>query len=367
MQTIRRLSRTLILLLLVSPLCLPPAPHARATQQDEEQVAGTRDIQAVEAVRGRRPGNGRRPRRPEFYVVRRSASRKREAVAAGAKKTRRPPAEVQVGAVRPGQFPLGTPPKGKTFITLGITVWRVRPAAAAGGKARENAAELMTVGQEEREYVVTRLSDDEPLAENDLIQISVEYLPDVDGDAPKSPPPPAYLYVVNREQFGASPINARLIFPTRATYEGDNRLFRGKIVTLPDPSRPFRIKRGDEGGRPQSFEVYTFVLSPVPLTLPGELGRRAMELPLELVGGWEQRWSADVMRADLRGGVGRTREPSEASAGGNTYEERSTVDTAEDLTRDDPPPQTIFRRVANPGEMMLVTIKLPFKLSTAGR
>lgn len=337
----------------------------RAAQQDEEQIAATRDIEAVEAVRGRRTGNGRRPRRPEFYVSRPSASRKRGAVAAGGKKTGRQSAEVQVSAVKPGQFPLGTPPKGKTFITLGITVWRVRPAAR--GKARETVAERMTVDQEEREFVATRLSDDEPLAENDLIQISVEYLPDVAGDAPKSPPPPAYLYVVNREQFGATPLNARLIFPTRATYEGDNRLFRGKIVTLPDPSRPFRIKRSDEGDRPQSFEVYTFILSPVPLTLPWELGRRAMELPLELVGGWEQRWNADVIRADLKGGLGRTREPSEASASGNTYEVRSTVDTAEDLTRDDPPPQTIFRRVANPGETMLVTIKLPFKQSAAKR
>ncbi len=221
----------------------------------------------------------------------------------------------------------------------------------------------MTLDHQEREFFVTRLSDDTPLAENDLIQISVEYLPKVDGENAEPAASPFYLYVVNREQFGASLKNPRLIFPTRATYEGDNRLFPGQTVTLPDPTRPFRIKRGSDGGSAQAFETYTFILSPVSLhsELPGEVSRRAMELQPELVSVWERDWSAGVARADLKDGLGRAREEKELRASGNIYEVRSTEDTAEELTRDDPPPQTIFRRVARPGETLLVTLRLPFK------
>jgi hypothetical protein len=154
--------------------------------------------------------------------------------------------------------------------------------------------------------------------------------------------------------------NARLIFPTRLTYEGDSRLLPGKIVTLPDPKRPFRIRRGEQA---QTYETYTIILSPVPLDseLPQKLGKKAMELSPELVKAWERKWSANPARADLLGGVEQTRTQREVGASGDAGEVRSTEDTEEDLTQDDPPPQTVFRRVVKPGETMLVTIRLPFK------
>src|ERR1044071_4387624 len=129
----------------------------------------------------------------------------------------------------------------------------------------------MTGHQAGHEDAVTRASDETPLAGGDLIHISAGCLPQVEGEGAKAPVPPVYLYVINREQFGATLTNSRLIFPTLATYEGDNILLPGKTVTLPDPTRPFRIMRGSSGGQAQAFETYTLILSPVPLNseLPG--------------------------------------------------------------------------------------------------
>jgi hypothetical protein len=341
---------------------LPPlyqaAPRGPVAAQDEDQ---TRDIESTEVTRSRRRGRGSQPKQNYRYQVRRAGSRPDP----GARMDKSSPKSVAKVAAQP--FPVGAPPKGKTYMTVGITLWRVREATEAEVKNPKVPKERMKWGQQEHEVVATRISDDSPISDEDLIQMSVEYLPERDGAGAMPANRAAYLYVINREQFtDGSMRNARMIFPTRLTYNGDNRMLPGQTVTLPDPTRPFRIRRGNSG-QPQSYETYTIILAPEPLgpELPQELGRSAMELPPNLLAGWERQWGTGEIRADLRDGVGQVRTQRELEASGDPAETRSTEDSGNDLSQDDPPPQTVFRSVVKPGATMLLTLRLPFRESAA--
>ncbi|HEX8772715.1 MAG TPA: hypothetical protein VF735_03850 [Pyrinomonadaceae bacterium] len=360
----RKPGRLLVLLVLWLAFYQPGTLRLAGAQDESQQ----RDIEAIEVTRARRQGRSARPARDDRYQVRQLPAQNRPARGGNRKsrqgQTARATKDEPVSTAV--QFPVGPPPKGKTYITLGVTVWRARLATEAESKDPGIAKERMIVNQEEREVVVTRLTDESPVTDQDLIQISIEYLPERDGADAIPRERAGFLYVINREQFDRSLKNARLIFPTQLTYEGDNRLLPGKTVTLPDPKRPFRIRRGDDGGgHAQTYETYTIILSPVPLgaELPEALGRKAMALSPDLIRVWEQRWNASEARADLLGSVGRARTQRELEASGDISEVRSTEDTEADLTQDDLPPQTVFRRVVKPGEAMLVTIRLPFKAS----
>lgn len=329
----------------------PTAPQDGLTERG--------DIQAAEITRSRRA-------RPSQKGTRYSYSSKRpanRAVRPGIRNGRamQPPDRNTKAAEV--SFPVGSPSQGKTYMTLGVTFWRVRLATETEIKDPAVFKERMMWNQQEREVVVTRISDDTPLSDEDFIQISIEYLPEPEGAGATPQNRAAYLYVINREQFGGGSLrNPRLIFPTLATYEGDNRLLTGKTVTLPDPIRPFRIRRSDSG-QAQEYETYTIILSHLPLDgeLPRELGRSAMKLSPELVADWERRWQPLHARADMRGGVGMARTRRELEANGDTSASRSTEDSEEDLTQDDPPPQIVFRREVKTAATMLITLRLPFK------
>jgi hypothetical protein len=314
------------LFLLSAVLVLSPSVLVRPGTGQE--LDDQRDIQAKEIVRPRRPG-------------RRTTSTRRDQYSA------------------PKQFPLWPPPKSMTHLNVGMTLWRVRVATEAESKDSKVAKEWMSWDQKDYEVVVTRMSDAEPIPDQDLIQITIEYLANQDQRYSNRA---GYLYVINREQFPDGSLrNARLIFPTLMTYGGDNRVLPGKTVTLPDPKRPFIITRG-VSGQPQRSEVYTIILSPVPLDdeLPQPLGNKAIQLTPQLVTRWEQRWGAREVRADLKGSLGQSRTQRELEANGDTDETRGTKDSAEDLTQDDSVPQTVFRSVVRPGVGMLFTVKIPF-------
>src|SRR5258708_21006033 len=248
-------------------------------------------------------------------------------------------------------------------MTVCVALWKVRLATEHEKQDSNVAKERMTWDGLERTVVVTRVSDESPVPNQDLIQMSIEYLPDPHGAGPGGSNRAAYLYVGNREQFpDGSFKNERLIFPTLLTYGGDNRLLPGQNVTLPDPTRPFRIKR-DAVAQMQAYETYTIIVSPVPLDsqLPRAISRKAMELSPELIAKWGKVMGVTEVRADLRDGVGQVRTQRELLASGESGESRSTEDPNEELTQDDLPPQTVFRKVAKPGEGMLVVVRVPFK------
>jgi hypothetical protein len=343
----------------------PLKPRPAAAQEDDQG----RDIEAVEVLRGRRPGKSPRPGPGGRYQVRLPANAARAAQSRNSKTGAGRRSRVQESATKAAapQFPRGKPPKGTAYMTLGVTLWRVRPATEAESKDPKIHTERMEWDGQEHDVVVTRISDESSIMDKDLIQMSVEYLPDSGGAGAMPANQAAYLYVVNREQFGQDLKNARLIFPTRQTYQGDNRLLPGKTVTLPDPRRPFRIKRGNDKGRAQSYETYTIILSPEPLDseLPEQIDKKAMVLTPDVVRSWEQQMGVTEIRGELRNGVGQERTERELAANGDSGETRGSEDPADDLTQDDAEPQTVFRKVAKPGDGMLVIIRVPFTGATA--
>ena len=357
----RKLSRASVLLASCLIVYQPLAPRP-AWAQDEDQG---RDIEAVEVTRGRRRGKNTRPGQGRRYEVKLPAGTDRTAKGENRKSGagRRPRGRGSAAKTAAPQFPVGPPPKGKTYMTLGVTLWRVRPATEAETKDPKISTEVMEWDGQEHEVLVTRISDESPITEKDLIQMTIEYLPAPGGADAMQSNQAAYLYVINREQFDRDLKNARLIFPTRQTYKGDNRLLPGKTVTIPDPRRPFRINRGSDNGQAQAYETYTIILSPKPLDseLPQQIDKRAMALEARLVEGWEQSMGVTEVRGELRDGVGQLRTERELAANGDSGETRGSEDPADGLTQDDPEPQTVFRKAAKPGEGMLVIVRVPFK------
>lgn len=364
MQMQRKLSQISILLTLWLMFYQPMTLRLAEAQED-----GQRDIESTEVTRNRRPSKKPQPRRSYHYRVKPPATANRPAKAENGKqrttKSSRTPKSTTESTMQ--QFPVGPPPKGETYMTLGVTLWRVRPATEAESKDPKVSKEQMTWEQQEHQVVVSRMSDETPISDQELVQMSIEYLPERDGTGAMPSNHASYLYVINRERFPDGSLkNARLIFPTRLTYRGDNRLLPGQTVTLPDPQRPFRINRS-VSEKPQSSEDYIIILSPVPLDaeLPQKLDKKAMNLSPKLVAKWEQQWPEGAVQADLLEGVGQARTQRELDSSGDIGEERGTVDPDEELTQDDVPPQTVFRSVVKPGTMMLLTISLPFKENTA--
>jgi hypothetical protein len=329
----------------------PPPVFRGVTGQQEDQQ---RDIEAKEVLKSRRRGKNPTPNNRYYYQPRLRGTR--DGRRPGSKRT---PKNIDTTA----SFPIEELSKNESYLTVGVTLWGVQVASEIEKQDSKVTKERMTWDQQEHLVVVKRVSDESPIPNQELLQMTIEYLPDQAGPGPRGSNRAAYLYVINREQFLDGSIkNARLIFPTLLTYGGDNRLLPGKTVTLPDPTRPFRIKR-DATAQSQAYETYTIILSPRPLDsqLPREISRRAMELSPELVAAWERQMGITEVRADLRDGVGQVRTQRELGASGDTDELRGTEDSAEDLTQDDLPPQIVFRKKAKPDAGMLVIVRVPFK------
>jgi hypothetical protein len=314
----------------LSALCLvfSGLVNLRPTVAQEDQ----RDIESTEVLKSRR--SGKNPNRTYRYRVRQRATAS----------TPKPATQ---------QFPIGPPPKGKAYATIGVTLWRGRPATPAAS----NDDKIAKVKVRKQQMVFERISDESPVTNGDLVQISIEYL---SGETLSDRV--GYLYVVNLEQYrNGTRGRAKLIFPTKRTFGGDNRVLPGKTVTLPDPQRPWQITRSTSG-QVQAYETYAIIVSREPLELPTVLDEKPMELPLNQVAKWEGQWGGGEAQAVLQGGVGQlSTQREQAASGDSNAQGRSTDEVPEDLTQDDPPPQTVFRKVVQPGAAVLVTVELPFK------
>ena len=243
--------------------------------------------------------------------------------------------------VSDSQFPTEPPPEGMVYATVGFTVWRSRPATARDGvdAARETI--------DSQEFVAERIGDSITNGERlylGIESLTGEFLSDKGG----------YLYVINREQYADGKFGrARLIFPTRLTYNGKNIVKPGQLIVLPGKNRPFIIKRSSPS---QMAETYTIIVSPFELSLPGSLGGKAMVLPDSLVADWEKQYSGPVFTASLRGGLGAPQTNREYVVG-----TRATIDTAESLSQNEPPPQTCYRSAVKIGNPAMVTVALGFR------
>lgn len=261
-------------------------------------------------------------------------------------------------------------PPGHSYVALGVTIGRGRRATEAELKDHQIAKVRMRSGED---YVLERISDTTTVTDGTLMQMIIEYLAHPDAAGSRLTDQVGYLYIINREQYPNGKYGPpKLIFPTRRTYDGDSRVLPGKTVTLPVPDRAWRVSRS-ASETAQAFETYTIIVSPTPLKdasgrelQRGNLGAGSLTLDETLVAGWVRLWGGGEWRGELEDGAGQLVTRREQIASGDPARgERSTDEESSDLTKEDAPPQVVYRRVLSPGGTMLVTVKLPFKDAAA--
>ncbi|MGD0045672.1 MAG: hypothetical protein ABSE42_01535 [Bryobacteraceae bacterium] len=219
---------------------------------------------------------------------------------------------------------------------IGVTIWRLRPAAAADTGARI----LIQEASETAEWTPVRVSSSTRLHAGDRVRLTLES------------PARGYLYVIDRERYASGERGKPyLIFPTARTRNGDNQVMGGKLIDIPaqsDQPNFFTLHRS----RPdQAEEELTVLLTPQPLDGIA-IGPNALALPEDRVSAWEKQWGASQPEVfELSGGAGRAWTQAEQNA---------AADGTRLLTQDDPPPQTVYRVAVRPGAALAVQVRLRY-------
>ena len=227
------------------------------------------------------------------------------------------------------------PPPGKEFAQVGVTVWRFRPATSAD-KTKELVEEE---DSPPTQWSLERISEGTLLAPGQRVRLGIESL-SRDG----------HLYVINREQYADGSFGeARLVFPTKRTPEGGNRVKAGRIIYIPGAPRYFRIKPS-QTSKGHVAEVLTVLVSAKPLVDPAQFGNGPWVIDAARLADWQKQWTAVPTKFEMEGGVGQTMTDKEQAAGLVQSE----------LTQDEPVPQTIYRLTVKPEDTLLVTVPLSF-------
>ena len=213
---------------------------------------------------------------------------------------------------------------------LGITIWRLRP-----GKSNDSGRRAL-IREKGKSWVAERVGAGAVFHEGDHVRISVEL------------PRTGYLYVVDRDLFADGTTGgAMLIYPWSGT---DNQLFPGRLIDIPaqedEPSYfTARLTTANQVG-----ELLTFIVTSVPLDLP--TSNEPFEIAPGQIRDWEKMWSGVSERFEMEGGAGQawTQEEQQAAAKRQTRQ----------LTRNDPPPQTIYRVSMTNTKGILVNVRLRY-------
>ena len=225
---------------------------------------------------------------------------------------------------------------------IGVTVWRLRPARRADTGERIVVHE----GSEAVDWLPERVSADAQFREGDKVRFSIEVART------------GYLYVIDREQYADGTLgDPFLIFPTRRTRGGDNRVKSGRIVEIPaqDDKPPFftlKRTRSDHTG-----EGLIVLVTPAPLE-GLQIGETAQKLLGEQVAGWEREWGTHVGRLELENSSGKPWTKGEREAG---------ADRVRSLDDEEPAPQTLYYRYgATSFDPVLVRVQLRYPKATPG-
>ena len=250
---------------------------------------------------------------------------------------RRPGPAVKKPTYKTSEVAAAVPPPGKVFAQVGVTLWRFRPSTS-GDKTKELVEEEGEA--EPTQWSLERMEAGTLLAPGQKVRLSIESL-SRDG----------YLYVINREEYADGSFgDARLIFPTKRTADGGNRVKAGKMIYIPGPPRYFRIKPSTSS-KGHVAEVLTVLVSSQPLIDPSQLSNTAITLPKEQVEAWEKQWATQATKFEMEGGAGRVMTEKEQSA--------ASADAAS-LSQDDPVPQTIYRLAIKPQDALVIRLPLKF-------
>ena len=220
---------------------------------------------------------------------------------------------------------------------VGVTIWRLRPAAATDSGVRI----LVQDDAGSTEFVPERVASTSRLKPGDKVRLTIES------------PEVGYLYVIDRERYANGERgNPYLIFPTTRTRNGDNKVSSGQLIDIPGQNDRPNFFRLNQTRTDQSEEELTVLLTKTPLE-GLELGPRALALTKDQVESWEKQWGTSKIETfELTGGSGKawTKAEQQASAGGTRL-----------LTQEDPPPQTVYKVMSKGAEPFMVKVRLRYQ------
>jgi uncharacterized protein DUF4384 len=304
---------------LVPALMLVAALAVNAQQGTREITSGdfTGNRPSANTVSGgttEAPAGGQttQPRRPRIY---RPLSK-----TANSNKPSKPPSP------RPNQ-PNAT---NADVAQLGVTIWRLRLAQAADKGTRQLIRDDKSGAS--TAWIPERVASDTLLRAGDRIRISIES------------PHDGYIYVVDRDEFANGRTGAiNLIFPLAGE---DNHVYAGRLIDIPSPEGSMKANPTPD----QSGEVLSIIVTNKPLDLP--LTNDVLPITRAQLQEWEKVWGGATEIWELEGGSGETWTPQEKQAAARTGTRQ--------LTRDDPPPQTIYRISPSDTKAMLVNVRLRY-------
>lgn len=223
---------------------------------------------------------------------------------------------------------------------VGVTVWRLRESTP------KDAVEIRDLvhpgeGQPQKEITPERVAMDTPLAEGQMVRLTIESLRT------------GYLYVINQARYADGKYgDPYLIFPTQRMGVS-NKVTAGQTIQIPGPNaRPdyFVVERGkSREGELQVSEELIVIVKPEPFeafkTPPADRQLLTQASVEALIG----KYKAEVEETDLGG---------DASKYITKIEKLASKDASIRLGRDDPYPQTLYRLAVKPDDPMLVRFEL---------
>jgi len=215
---------------------------------------------------------------------------------------------------------------------LGITIWKLRQANAFDSGRRTLLREKGT----SLSWVAERVESNTMLRQGDYVRISVE--------APRA----GYLYVIDRDLYADGTTGAAmLIYPWS---DVDNQLRPGRLIDIPAQEGVPNYFTARLTAANQIGELLTFIVTSAPLDLP------VADKPFEIATGqlreWETMWAGVSERFEMNGGAGEPWTPEEQQA--------AAKNGTRQLTRDDPPPQTIYVLAGKTMDAFLFNLKLSY-------
>jgi hypothetical protein len=213
---------------------------------------------------------------------------------------------------------------------LGVTIWRLRPAQSSdtGTRQLERDKSGATTA-----WIPERIASDTLLRAGERVRISIES------------PRDGYIYVVDRDEFADGRTGViNLIFPLARE---DNHVYAGRLIDIPSPESSMKANPAPN----QSGEVLSIIVTDKPLNLP--LTDEVLPITSAQLQEWEKVWGGDLEIWEMEGGAGETWTPQEKAAAAKTGTRQ--------LTRDDPPPQTIYRVSTTDIKAILVNVRLRYQ------
>jgi hypothetical protein len=240
----------------------------------------------------------------------------------------------------PGSPSVTSASPGSAVRMLGITLWRLREPKPAEPLQGARLLVLERPGTQTREQVPERVESGTLLSPGDLVRLTVEV------------PSSGYLYVIDREEYAdGTSSDPYLIYPNWQTKPGDNAVAPGRLLEIPDQRDAPNVFTLRPQRPNQTAEVLAMLISPE--VIPNlKIGDQPTPLGLKMYEDWQKRWGVAAERLELAGGAGTTWTGTEKDAGSNHNHL---------LTRDDAPPQTVYRVAAKPGAPILVQVPLRIK------